>query len=313
MVLSSPLLGGYRCMFWMSIMTMRVVRVKWLSSKSTTVQSLTIIKISWLLWWTELPIIIRFHQSHQLWDALQIEVRQVKWNLIVIQTMTLTVTLTFGAWRCHTPYIVIPWAHQTSASCNTPLDHGYIESVNYCFLLVVSPSSFGDRSFPSRWPWLTGCLRQFFLCWFFGEDWLWCTRLSHRYFCTKKFKGPKFPLFLIPLVKMLLLWRWTKLPDRFLFASKRRQNFSTTGIWRITIYGIQFLYLDSISQGLPSGPSLPTAQRLHFHPNEGVKNTGSRIKHLFGSEQSLGNHFYLGRRRYIFQIFSPTKLATVQK
>ena len=28
------------------------------------------------------------------------------------------------------------------------------------------------------------------------RNWLWCTRLSHRYFCTKKFKGPKFPLFL---------------------------------------------------------------------------------------------------------------------
>jgi hypothetical protein len=34
---------------------------------------------------------------------------------------------------------------------------------------------------------------------------LWCNRLSHCYFYTNKFKGPKFPLFLISLVKVLLL------------------------------------------------------------------------------------------------------------
>jgi hypothetical protein len=34
---------------------------------------------------------------------------------------------------------------------------------------------------------------------------VWCGRLSHRYFCTKKFPGSKVPLFLIGLVKMFHL------------------------------------------------------------------------------------------------------------
>jgi hypothetical protein len=43
------------------------------------------------------------------------------------------------------------------------------------------------------------------------RPYVWCTRLKHRYFCTIKFQGPKIPLFLIPLVQMLLLRRRTKL------------------------------------------------------------------------------------------------------
>ena len=48
---------------------------------------------------------------------------------------------------------------------------------------------------------------------------LWCTKLSHRYFCTTKLPPPKH-LFLIPLVKVAFLTGRTKLPDRILLASK---------------------------------------------------------------------------------------------
>ena len=63
--------------------------------------------------------------------------------------------------------------------------------------------------------------------------------VHHRYFCTKKFKGPKFPLFLIfliPPVKMLLLRRRTKLSDRFLFASKQIKFFDNRDLATMLLY-----------------------------------------------------------------------------
>ena len=41
-------------------------------------------------------------------------------------------------------------------------------------------------------------------CRWLGLDSLWCNRPKHRYFCTTEIEAPKFPLFLIPLVKTLL-------------------------------------------------------------------------------------------------------------
>lgn len=47
-----------------------------------------------------------------------------------------------------------------------------------------------------------------------------CNWPSHHFFCEAEIHGPKFPLFLIWLVKILLLQSWKKLPNRLWFASK---------------------------------------------------------------------------------------------